>query len=163
MSKKLVIGVSVLGALLLASVIFLVVSGRLVLTDPNVQRSVSKIVCDSGTVDTYNAAMLLDKRGGSDEYTFDEAGLKSLQTSIRAKDGYKDDPTCQTMLFWIAVKDEDYEAGKVAYQNVKRLYDQRIFADSNLRTDQPLFSYEAALWNISPEAAQDQEGIGDGS
>lgn len=163
MSKKLVVGISVVGALLLAGVVFLVVSGRLVLTDPNVQRSVSKIVCDSSVVTTYNAAMLLDIRDGSTEYTFDEAGLKSLQTSIRGKDGYEDDPTCQTMLFWMAIKDEDYAAGKTAYEGVKRLYDQRIFADSNIRTDQPLFSYEAALWNISPEAAQDQEGVGDGS
>lgn len=117
-------------------------------------------VCDGNMVNEYNDAMVYTQRGESTELSLDEGVLASLPGTIKNLASYQNDPTCQTILFWIAVHDEDYDAAKAAYEAVKSLHGKRLFADSNITGNQSLSSYEGAVYSLSPEA-RESEGRGD--
>lgn len=125
-------------------------------SDPGSQ-STSSVVCGADVLDTYNAAMFYALREGSSDLTIDEKSLNNLVVEIKSKTGYKNDPTCQTILFWTAVQNDDYPAAKDAYESIKTLHDQGIFADSNIRSNQPLFTYGNYLLQLSGSGASQVE------
>ena len=139
-------------SVLVAAGLVLVVSGRLVWVDDDAGVASARPVCDSGVVDTYNDAMFMIRREGAEEPSIDEAGVKQIETSIQEIERYENEATCQTLLFWTALYHGDYESAKSAHAKVKSLHDQGVFADSNIRGNQALFSYEQLLKGISPEA-----------
>ena len=160
MSKKLVIiGAVAVVALLSVGVGWLFSSGRLVYVSPGSQVAISSAVCGSDVVDTYNAAAYYVKRGNSETPTMDEDGLKKLATDIKAKNNYADDATCQTILFWLAVHNKDAQAADTAYQAVNKLHTKRIFADSNIRSNEPIFMYENYVTGLKP--SDSSEGYSD--
>ena len=122
---------------------WLFASERLVFANPNagVGAVAPKPVCDTNLVAKYNDAMFFIGREGSD-----------VKKDITSKSNYKADPTCQTLLFWIAVHESNYEAAKTAYEAVKELHDRHHFADSNIRANAALFTYEGVIEALSPEA-----------
>jgi hypothetical protein len=142
------------------AVTWLFMSGRLAWVDPNTKAVTVKAVCGTDIVNKYNDASVFIARNGSSERTVDEEGLKSLKTTIVGKDGYKDDPTCQAMLFWISFRNKDYEGAKAAYTAVRALHDKGLFADSNLRSNDALFTYEDVLFTISPDAGKSTKALG---
>lgn len=150
MSKKYIllpfIGVAVIGG-----IVWLFVSGRLVWSNAGADKTVS-VVCGTDIVDTYNDAMYMIGRNGSSEPSIDESGVKTVQNTVKGKAGYKDDATCQTLLFWIAIHDGDYQAAKDAETAVKRLYDKGQFANNNIRGNDAILTYDTVLYGISPEA-----------
>lgn len=143
--------------------VFGLVSGRLVVVSQSSQVVVAPNVCDTAVVNTYNDAMFYTTRNGSLTASLDQDGLKKLETEVKAKAGSADDPTCQVILFNIAVINSNYDAAKKAYDIVKELHDKRIFADSNLRGNQPLFVYDDTIKSLSPDAQRTLEGMGDNS
>lgn len=94
--------------------------------------SVTVIVCGSEVVNTYNAASRVEVRGSDDDLTLDVAGLSRLDTEIRSKSGFEQDPTCQTILFWNAVIDGDTGRAGVALKAIESLHAEQHFANSNL-------------------------------
>ncbi len=160
MNKKITTIVIVIVLIAAAAVVWLFMSGRLVWTDPNTKAVVVKAVCDKALVGEYNQATQIIGREGSSTPTIDTEALKKIKDEILAKDGYKTDPTCNAMLFWIAIRDQDYEAGKAAYEAVRSLSDQGRFANSNIRGDEPLFTYEEVLFTISPDADKENKVMG---
>ncbi len=150
MSKKYIL-LSLLGVVVVGGVAWLFVSGRLVWSNSGGSKPVS-VVCGVDTVDKYNDAMYMIGRNGSSEPSIDESGVKSVQSTVKSKAGYKDDATCQTLLFWIAIHDGDYQAAKDAETIVKRLHDKGRFADSNIRGNDAILTYDTVLYGISPEA-----------
>ena len=132
---------------------WLFASERLVFANPNagVGAVAPKPVCDTNLVAKYNDAMFFIGREGSDEPTLDEEGIQAVKKEITSKNNYKTDPTCQTVLFWIAVHESDYEAAKTAYEAVKELHNKNHFADSNIRANAALFTYEATVESLLPE------------
>jgi len=150
MNKKyIVISIVVIAAI--ASTAWLFISGRLVWSNGGANNSVSA-VCGASVVNTYNDAMYVIGRKGSREPSIDEAGVKSVQSAVKSRAGYRNDATCQTLLFWIAIHDGDYQAAKDAETIVKRLHDKGQFADSNIRGNDAILTYDTVLYGISPEA-----------
>ena len=149
--KKKNIVIVVLAALVV-TIILLVVSGRLAWTGGSTGTMAARPVCGKDIVNKYNDAMYMVKRQDASTPSIDEAGVKQVEASIKKSKGYEDDATCQTLLFWIAMYQGDYNAAKSAHSKVKSLYNKGIFADSNIRGNQALFSYEQLLNGISPEA-----------
>lgn len=141
----------VLSVAIIVATLVLIASGRLVWTG-GTSAVAAKPVCSGDIVDRYNDAMFVVRRDGAEEPSIDEAGVKQVTEDIKKTDGYKDDATCQTLLFSIAVYNSDYEAAESAHTKIKSLYDKNIFADSNIRGNQALFSYEQILNGMSQEA-----------
>jgi hypothetical protein len=102
--------------------------------------------------------MFFRTRDGSSTPSFDEAGLKKLAAEIKTKAKYANDPTCQTILFWAAVQGDNYKAANEAYKAVKSLHDKGDFADSNLRSNEPLFTYEQYMNSLSGSGVKQAEG-----
>ncbi len=130
-----------LAGLIIAGVWWLFSSGRLVY----VSSKSSAVACGPDIVTKYNAAMFYRPRNGSNTASLDETGLKNLASEIKSKAKYATDPTCQTILFWTAVHDNNYKAANEAYKAVKSLHDKGEFADSNLRSNDSLFTYQGYL------------------
>ena len=123
--------------------------------DTNAGVFTSPSVCDDSIVERYNTATTPVAREGSDDIGPDKEGLKNLSQEITAKAANDKDPTCQTILFWVAFKERNYEAAKNAHDKISELHKKRIFADSNIRGNAPLTELGYALRSISPDAAQD--------
>jgi hypothetical protein len=158
MSKKIVTGITVAVVILAVGfVVWLFLSGQVRVSWGKTANSTVAVVCDTSVVDTYNAAMNYTVRSGSTQAGFDEAGLTKLVTDIKSRSGYGSDATCQAMLFWAAIHANNYNEAKTIYDSVKKLHDERIFADSNIRGNLALFQYTDALDQINP-STQNQEG-----
>ncbi len=157
MNKRLIIILALVGVLIVAALIWLIASGQVIISWKNgTSQSSASSVCKTDTVDSYNKAAYYQVREGSELPTADEASLKKITSDIKAKNGYDSDPTCQAILFWNAILASDYEGAKKAHEIVKDLHGRGIFADSNIRNNAPLFEYESALRDISPNL--DTEG-----
>jgi hypothetical protein len=139
---------------------WLFMSGRLAWVEPNTKTVSVKAVCTTDMVNKYNDAMFLVARNGDKDLTIDEPALKTIKSDMLSKPAYKEDPTCQAMLFWMAFRAGNYEEAKAAYDAVHALHDKGMFADSNLRGDDPLFTYEEVLFTISPHANDDHKVMG---
>ena len=151
MSKKYTL--SVIGLLIVAGgIVWLFASGHLVLSDGKTNKTAS--VCGSDIVNKYNDAMYMIGRNGSSEPSIDESGVKDVQNDVKRKTGYEKDATCQTLLFWIAIHNNDYSAAKIAATAVKELHDKGQFADNNIRGNDPILTYDTVLYGISPEAKE---------
>ncbi|MGV9002052.1 MAG: hypothetical protein ACOH18_03830 [Candidatus Saccharimonadaceae bacterium] len=154
MSKKVIAGV-VGGAVLVlvvATSTWLFMSNQVRLVWGSETNNGTAIVCGDDTVTTYNNARMVIFRDGSNTPSIDKDALKQLVSKIKATQGYANDPTCQTMLFWVAFDNKDYEGTKTAYEAIKRLHDARNFADSNTLAIASLTSYEAIVKSLSPSA-----------
>lgn len=139
---------------------WLFMSGKLAWVDSNTKTVTVKAVCETDIVNKYNDVTFLVGRNNSSVLSVDEQGIKDVTAEITAKENYKTDPSCQAMLFWISYRNKDYETAKSAYDAVHSLHDQGRFADSNIRGDEPLFTYEEVLFTISPQANDKHEVMG---
>lgn len=150
--KSRTIGIIVVAGIIVVGVVVgLFATGKLVWVKNGSQRSAVVAVCGTSIVNKYNDAMYAIQRKGASEPSIDVDGVKAIKAEIKTKSGYENDATCQALLFWIAIQDADYPTAKNAYDVVKRLHDKGIFADSNIRGNGALLSYEALLSSISPE------------
>jgi len=158
--KKIAVIVSIVGVLaIVGAVTWLFVSGKVVWAGSTTYVGTTKIVCDNELVRKFNDSMFYVIRGADTTATIDTEGLKNIKTDIKGKEGYAADPSCQTILYLIAVYEEDYEGSKAAYEAVNDLYDKNLFANSNIRGNQPLFMYESSVFALSPEG-KTQGGVG---
>lgn len=158
--RKIVIISSVIVIILSAGLVaWSVVFGRALLpsTQADNQSASAPIVCGVRTVDTYNDAMLARSTDDPRVFAVDENALAAMVVDIENKPNHSQDPTCRTILFWIAVQKKDYEAAKLEYDAVKAMHEKRVFADSNLRGNLPLFDWGTIVYELSPEA-QNQDG-----
>lgn len=161
MRKKILVSsiAVIVVALIGAGVWWLFSTGRLVYVDSNTKARVSSSVCDSTIVDRYNAAMYYEVRNNSTTPSIDEDGIKALVADIKGKSGYETDPTCQVIIFWAAVRGDDYKAARSAYDSIKTLHDKGSFADSNIRSNEPLFTYEGYVNGLTGSGAPQDNGV----
>lgn len=159
MKKIILIVAMVLILAAVGAVTWLFVSGKVALVYKQAAPATTTIVCDTKIVDTFNEAMFFTRRAGATTVSIDEEGIKKLNTEIKAKAGYENDPTCQTIIYLTAIYEENYDGAKAAFQAVKELHDKNIFANNNIRGNQPLFTYEGSMYPFSPEG-KTQGGLG---
>jgi hypothetical protein len=107
-------------------------------------------VCNGTTVGVYNNAMYATPKSVPGPSSIDKKGLDKLAAKIKKRDGYKNDPTCQTILFWTAFENNDYKAIKPAYNALVRLHKNNKFPDNNLRNSGSLFQYKGIVKSLSP-------------
>ena len=151
MSKKYIL--ATIGILIVAGgIVWMFTSGRLLWSNGDAAKTAR--VCGSDIVNKYNDAMYMIGRNGSTEASIDENGVKEVRSEVKGKKGYESDATCQTLLFWIAIHYNDYPAAKVAATAVKQLHDKDMFADNNIRGNDPILTYDTVLYGISPEAKE---------
>jgi len=137
-------------ALLGAGVWWLFDTGRLVYSaEGSTQAAGAKVVCDSAVVDRYNKAMFYMVREENTEPRIDDEAVNALEKEILADKGYKDDATCQAILFGTAIYHKEMNKARTAADAVKALHNKRVFADSNLRGNPPLFMYDSYLLSSS--------------
>jgi hypothetical protein len=151
MKKIILIVVMVLIFAVVGAVTWLFMSGKVALVYKQATPATTTIVCNTQIVDTFNEAMFFTRRAGASTVSIDEQGIKNLNAEIKAKAGYKSDPTCQTIIYLTAIYEEDYDGAKAAYEAVKELHDKNIFANNNIRGNQPLFTYEGSMYPFSLE------------
>ena len=151
--KKILIGSAiVVGVLLVGGVLWLVLSGKLVViwNGAAVQYAAASNVCGDDVVTAYNSATEYTYREGLDEGPMiDTEGLAAVVDTVKSRSGYEADPTCQVIIFWDAIQHNDASAAQSALDALNLLHDQRIFPDNNLRTAIPLFEYETAITGLS--------------
>lgn len=161
MNKKRVVQIIFIVIILLAvgAVVWLFASGQLVWAkDKQVVATESEIICGDETVTTYNTAMTMMVRGDDQtDYSIDKEGVEKLVGEIKGRSGYENDPTCQTILFWTAINNLEYEAAKAANAKIQELHDKHIYANSDIQGNGPVSTYEAALYSISPESNKEPE------
>jgi len=109
-------------------------------------------VCGDVLINKYNAAMSFQERGNSTEATLDTAALNELKKDIPTKEGYATDPTCQTMLFWIAVQDVDAATAQTALTALNKLHDEGKYVDSNLANNAPLSTFPDTVRSLTIES-----------
>ena len=158
--KKIILIVAIVLILAAVGVVaWLFMSGKVALTYQEAKIATSKIVCDTPIVNKFNDAMFYTRRAGASTVSIDVEGIKNLNSEIKAKAEYENDPTCQTIIYLTAIYEENYQGAKAAYEAVKELHDKNIFANNNIRGNQPLFTYEGSMYPFSPEG-KTQGGLG---
>lgn len=163
MAKVIAIILGIIVAVLVGLGVWGFVSGKVVVAGVNgvAAGDDSYIVCDDDLILKYNDAMYMIPREGAAEPSMDKAALTEIKNTINSTEGSKSDPSCQAMLFWIAIYEQDHAAGKSAMDIVESLHKQHIYANSNIRSNEALFVYEGSLYSISEEAQRTTEGLGD--
>jgi len=109
----------------------------------------SIVVCGTDIVDRFNVVTNYEHRNDPIVPSIDEQGMKDLVSEINAKKNFNIDPTCQMIILWSAVYEDNYNIARGAYDSLINLHKDRIFADSNLRINQPLSAYEEALKGLT--------------
>ncbi len=102
-------------------------------------------VCGDTVINKYNSAMNYQVRGNDTNPTLDGPGLNELEKDIPTKAGYATDPTCQTILFWIAIQHTDVTKAQTALTALNSLHDQGKYVDSNLANNAPLSTFQDTI------------------
>jgi len=136
---------------LTGTVTWLFVSGKLVWAGSSMQTSSTKIVCGEDLINKYNNSMFYMLRGNDTTTSLDVEGIKNVKAEILTKDGYKTEPSCQSMLLLIALYEADYDGAKAAFEAVNALHEKNIFADSNIRGNLTSDLASDAVYTLSPE------------
>jgi len=136
--------------LMVAAVVIGIFFGRLtIVTKQSSQKiALNTIVCDAAIVSRYNDAMYFKFRDGKTE-SIDTEAIKNLEKEIRVKNNSDKDPTCQTILFFTAIYFKEAEKAQTALDIISKLHSQYVFADSNLRNSQSLFTFQDQIDNLT--------------
>lgn len=119
------------------------------LTFTNTSTGAYMPVCGDAIISKYNAAMNYKVRSTNADPTLDTKGLSELEKAIPAKTGYADDPTCQTILFWVAIQNNDKTKAQAALTALNKLHDEYKYVDSNLANNAPLSTFKDTLNTIT--------------
>ena len=108
--------------------------------------------CGDAIISIYNSAMNYQVRGNDTEPTLDGTTLNQLEKDIPAKAGYAKDPTCQTILFWIAIQHTDATKAQHALTVLNSLHDEGKYVDSNLANNAPLSTFKDTLNTLTVDS-----------
>jgi hypothetical protein len=158
--KRIFIVFTVVLVLGVATAIGLIVAGKLTVSwgGEKVQVASTRIVCDDPVVKEYNRAAMYQIEADDSVPTRDSAAVAKLVEDVRGREGYQDDPTCQTILFWEAINDNNYAEGKNILATLQSLHDKHLYPDNNLYNAQGFSGYSSGLESINPEKSQPAPG-----
>ncbi|MCX6728893.1 MAG: hypothetical protein NTV39_03985 [Candidatus Saccharibacteria bacterium] len=113
--------------------------------------SLSTVACGTDVVDKFNkeADKYYQLSSGSAGLVINKQPIKDLVADIKTKANFETDPTCQAIIFWAAVQDDNYKSANGAYNKLIDLHNKRIFADSNLQGSQPLSAYKDTMKSLT--------------
>lgn len=104
---------------------FLFLSGRLAYNIDGVYGT----VCTEPIISSFNTEI----QGKDGSHTPDISALNTLEATIKSRDNYSQDPTCQTILFTIALQNNNTASAKVAYDQIILLHSQHKYSDPTLQ------------------------------
>lgn len=166
MNKKVTIAtICVIAVLLAGSIAWLFIAGKVTVVwagSASKQVTQAAPVCDSRMVSAFNSAIYYTIRDNSGKASIDKKALDGLAGSIQTISGYKNDPTCQTILFWVAYGNQDYAATKSAYDALVLLRDSYKFPDNTLSTSGGFSQYIDMVNTLSPNNKGDKKGGAEG-
>lgn len=119
--------------------------------------TMAKTVCGDDIVSSYNSLSVYALRGESEDLTVDIEGLRALATDITAKDGYQNDPTCQTILLEISIYNEDYTSAKKALTAVEELSDKKQYAATTINGISTVDEYKTYVNQIAPATGEESQ------
>lgn len=158
------VGVLVIGAI----IAWLFVSGRvtLVVNQPDdeevkIVKGPAVLVCGDETIKAFNEASTGYPTDDPMTSAIDTAALVKVADDVKKKSNYKQDPTCQTILFWTAVQERKYEEAKEAKAAVDALQKDGHFANNNLRTTATPSDWQLFVDDLSPETQNVDKSVGD--
>ena len=161
--KKSVIISSIVGVVVLAIVAgvwWLFSSNRLVyVADPEKGVAMPAAVCTDEDVDRYSLAATYTLREGFDEPGPDTTELNALRDEVVQKEGYQEDPTCQQLIFQVALFNDDYDAASAAYDAQLRFHEEGRFPNNNILGTGALYQQENYLQGLTGyDGPADTEG-----
>lgn len=141
--KRLLFGSTVGVVIIALAVGLLVMLGYVYLghKSPGQQVHVAYSVCTQEMIDQYNN---ISATSPDDEHKI----LKGIAEHVKATPHNEGDPTCQTMLFLIAFRTEDYQGMRQPMQLVQSMHDRGIYADSNLSSGYSVRAMSALLKEV---------------
>jgi hypothetical protein len=145
-------------ALFVIAVGVLIYAGRLavIIKEPYQKALLNVPVCGNDIVERYNDATLFKPTTGGG-YAMNMKDLNSLTTEIQNRAYYQQDPTCQTILFWDALYDDDVSRAKIASDEVRNLYNKGLYVNSDVLNPISLSAMEETV-NEMFTAAGTEEG-----
>lgn len=162
--KKIILQVAAgLVIVAVAVLIWMLASGRMVVMMKQPHEKVQTtyaVVCGEKIVDQYNNASRFKQREGSEMPVQDIEALKKIRQDVSEKKGSASDPTCQTILFWTALAQNDFKSAQAAYKLVDEMHAQDRFANSDIVNDTQLSDYPSLLMTINPNSTETEEGKG---
>ncbi len=118
-------------------------------------------VCSEDIVNRYNKLFVNERPDNLSDVDANNTAIKAIYAEIKARAGYESDPTCQTIIFWIALRDKDVDTASTSLARIRDLHSKSIFADSNLRIYVPLSNYEDNIEAVkSSDGPVNEEGLG---
>lgn len=116
------------------------------------------VVCGQDDVARFNDAADYRPREDKDNYTQDIKAISALAKDVTSRSGYAEDPTCQTILFWDAIKKEDINAAQAAQDELVTLHTEGKYPNSNILIDVPLATHSFSIEEIRlKQTNQDEE------
>ena len=116
-----------------------------------------RAVCGKEMVERYNTAFNYTDRGEGKGIAVDNEELNRISSEVESSNGFNDDPTCQSMVFWIAINSRDHDKASKTYEVLSKMHDDGKYADSNLRTNIPFFLYDSQLESIRSGRSDNEE------
>lgn len=152
MVKNIAITVSIIIALLLGfGVWWLFDSGRLIYSNDPARAGGSEValVCNDEIVTSYSEAATFTARDDDEDPSIDMDTLNALVVDIKKREGYKDDPSCQSILFQVAVLNDDYDEAKLAHEALVSLHEKGRYPNNNILGNGTLSQHQNYLYSLT--------------
>lgn len=117
----------------------------------------AKTVCGEDIVNSYNSLSVYALRDESGDLTVDIEGLRTLASDITSKDGYQDDPTCQTILLEIAIFTNDYNSAKNALTAIEEFSNKKQYAATTINNVGTVDEYKTYVNQIAPTSGEESQ------
>lgn len=145
-SKKTITRLSIVVIIIACAAVlaWLYISGRfaLVVKNPEAKVIVVSNVCNQATVDSYNTVFTSTDRAGFGDQ------MKKVVDGIKAKSGYKDDPTCEYILFYDATYRGDAQSAQTYLNDVKQLAGSGYYPNTGLRSLNGLYDMQVQVDSV---------------
>jgi hypothetical protein len=140
-NKKRIITVGVVAVIVavLAVLLFLIMSGRIYIgaKNPSQKVVVQTVVCGDDIINRYNPL--------EDPLYDGQDSLEAISNDIKKLKNYSDDPTCQQILFYDAIRRENVSDMETAKNAIKNLHEHGVFVDNNLTYIQSIPTMEQVI------------------
>jgi regulator of replication initiation timing len=143
----------VIMALLVVAAGVLIYIGRLavLIKEPYQKAALSVLVCGNDVVKQYNDIYNMQIEDEETYYKDQQNLLSNLNAKISAKAYYEQDPTCQMIIFQGAIFNDDVSTMNEAYDNIKDLYNNGLYASSEIYGSRPQSRMEQDIANMSSQ------------
>jgi hypothetical protein len=141
----IVLAIIILLAVTIGVLIYVYKDRLVVMTKEPYQEAVLDVsVCGTNIVKKYNDIYRTPIAEVADA-TSQNSLFSDLSEEIRSKSYYEQDPTCQTILFWGSFFNRDTANMQKAYDGLRNLYNDGLYANSDMENSASLSGMEQVI------------------